>query len=424
MLIEFSIGNFRSFKERATLSLEASSDDWLEESHVMTVAGQRLLKSAAIYGANAGGKSNFLAGMRNFRQFVLNSSKESQVGERIPVIPFRLQTTTESAPTHFEIVFLQNETRYRYGFQATSEVVLAEWLFSQKNSIRETRLFTREGTKIEPSNEFKEGKGLEPRTRPNALFLSVAAQFNGELAGEIMKWMDRFRNVSGLNDRRFLSFTVDQLKDEHSGRLIREFIHRADVGIEDLRAVDLPTEEISKTLPAKMPEPLRKLISDNAASAFSVKTVHKKFDEQNQPCGTVEFDLGTAESKGTEKLVAMSGPFLHALKQSYVLFVDELEARLHPLLTKALVSLFTDVGNSKNAQLIFVTHDEGLLDPAHVRRDQVWFAEKDEFGASRLFSLAEFKVRKEAKFAKEYLLGQFGAVPHVRNMGHLLRHAK
>ena len=414
MLIEFSIANFRSFKEKVTLSMEASSDDWLEESNVAMVADQRLLKSAAIYGANASGKSNFIAGMEIFRQFVQNSSKESQAGEKIPVIPFRLNTATESAPTHFEIVFLQNGARYRYGFEATAEMIQAEWLFSQKDSIRETRLFTREGSTIEASVEFREGKGLEARTRPNALFLSVVSQFNGGIAGEIMRWMERFRGISGLDDVNYLAFTSQLLQDARLGPKIRGLIRRLDVGIEDLQTIELSVSERLKLLPKDFPEHLRKEVLASPG-AFMIKTLHKRFSEKNQVCENVEFNFKNEESAGTQKLVAMSGPFLRTLEDGSVLFVDELEARLHPLLTKALVGLFNDPENQKTAQLIYATHDEGLLDSARIRRDQVWFVEKDEIGASRLFSLAEFKVRKEAKFGKEYLLGQFGAVPHLRD---------
>jgi predicted ATPase len=394
--------------------MEASSDDWLEESNVAMVADQRLLKSAAIYGANASGKSNFLAGMEIFRQFVQNSSKESQAGEKIPVIPFRLNTATESAPTHFEIVFLQNGARYRYGFEATAEMIQAEWLFSQKDSIRETRLFTREGSTIEASVEFREGKGLEARTRPNALFLSVVSQFNGGIAGEIMRWMERFRGISGLDDVNYLAFTSQLLQDARLGPKIRGLIRRLDVGIEDLQTIELSVSERLKLLPKDFPEHLRKEVLASPG-AFMIKTLHKRFSEKNQVCENVEFNFKNEESAGTQKLVAMSGPFLRTLEDGSVLFVDELEARLHPLLTKALVGLFNDPENQKTAQLIYATHDEGLLDSARIRRDQVWFVEKDEIGASRLFSLAEFKVRKEAKFGKEYLLGQFGAVPHLRD---------
>ncbi len=278
MLIEFSVSNFRSFKDRVTLSLEASKDDWLEESNVITVANHRLLKSAAIYGANAGGKSNFLIAMAFFCEFIKKSSKESQSGEKIPVTPFRLHTATETAPTHFEIVFLQNGTRYRYGFEATSEAVQAEWLFSQSGSIRETRLFTREGLAIEPSSEFKEGKGLEARTRPNALFLSVASQFNGEIAGEIMKWMERFRNISGLEDVNYMPFTAQRLREERFAVPIRDLTRRADVGIEDLKTFEIPIGERLKHIPKDIPEALRKAISQSRGEAFFVKTFHKKFD--------------------------------------------------------------------------------------------------------------------------------------------------
>jgi hypothetical protein len=424
MLIEFSIGNFRSFKEKVTLSLEASSDDWLEDSHVATVGGRRLLKSAAIYGANASGKSNLLAGMETFCKIVRESSRESQIGEKLPVIPFRLHMATESAPTHFEIVFLQNGTRYRYGFEATSEMIQAEWLFSQKDSIRETRLFTREASTIESSAEFKEGKGLEARTRPNALFLSVVSQFNGDIASEIMLWMAQFRNISGLEDMRSLKFTAGQLTEGKLGYQIRDLARRADVGIEDLKSVKITVDDRVKDKPYNYMEFFRNMTAELRGGNLLIKTVHQKFDENSRECGIVEFDLKTEESAGTQKFVAMSGPFLHSLEQGSILFVDELEARLHPLLTKSLVGLFNSTANRKNAQLIYATQDDGLLDSAHIRRDQVWFVEKDEFGASRLFSLAEFKVRKEGKFGKEYLLGQFGAVPHLRDLRGALADAK
>jgi hypothetical protein len=361
--------------------------------------------------------------METFRQFVQTSSKESQMGENIPVIPFRLSTATESAPTYFEVVFLQNGTRYRYGFEATPEMIQAEWLFGQKDSIRETRLFTREGSNIEPSPEFKEGKGLEARTRPNALFLSVVSQFNGDVAGEIMKWMERFRGISGLEDINYLAFTSHLLNDHRFGAEIRELIRRAGVGFEDLQTFDLPASERLKLIPKDFPKHLRKKALESPG-AFLIKTIHRKFNEQGEPTGTAEFNFKNEESAGTQKFVAMSGPFLHTLQEGSILFVDELEARLHPLLTKSLVGLFNSASNRKNAQLIYATQDDGLLDSSRIRRDQVWFVEKDEFGASRLYGLAEFKVRKEAKFGKEYLLGQFGAVPHLRDLQGALIHAK
>jgi hypothetical protein len=423
MLIQFTVGNFKSFKEKATLSLEADHDEWLAESNVSNVHSLRLLNAAAIYGANASGKSNFLSAMERFRNWVQKSSKDSQAGDKIPVVPYRLHTGTEKAPTFFEVVFLKNARRFRYGFEATRETIQSEWLFGRADSIRETRLFTREGGNIERSEDFKEAKGLEKLTRPNALFLSVSAQFNGPVAAEVIAWMNQFRSISGLDDKGYMPFTAAKLGEEAFAPAIRELSKRADLGIEDLQArVAPPLGKQEELILKDIPGPAREEIIRGTTGNMAVKTFHRRFGPGDQPAGLVEFDF-KAESAGTQKFVALTGPFLHTLQEGSVLFVDELEARLHPLLTKALVGLFNSSANAKHAQLIFATHDEGLLDPKRIRRDQVWFVEKDDYGASRLYSLAEFKgVRKGAKFAKEYLLGQFGGIPHVGDFEETLTH--
>lgn len=425
MLVQFTLGNFKSFKERMTLSLSATNDDWREEDNLAFAFNQRLVKTAAIYGPNAGGKSNLLNAMVVFRDLIQNSSKESQKDEPIHVIPFRLHSTTENAPSFFEVVFLQSGTRYRYGFEATSKAIETEWLFKQAASIRETRLFTRDKDVISVTDAFKEGRGLENRTRPNALFLSVAAQFNGDISGEIMGWMNKFRNISGLNDAGYMNFTTNLLNDTYYGPLIRELVKAVDVGIENLEREEIAASKIPDMLPKNMPKELREMVLRNAAGAFAVKTLHQRYDAQDKPAGIVKFDLQGQESAGTEKFVALTGPFLTALREGSVLITDELEARLHPLLTKALVGLFNSSANKRNAQLIFATHDEGLLESQRIRRDQVWFVEKNQIGASCLFSLDEIKgVRKSSKFRKEYLLGQFGGVPHVNDLQEVLKHAK
>ena len=424
MLLQFTVGNFRSFKDKATLSMEGTADDWLEEYNVGKEGENRLVKAAAIYGANASGKSNFLAAMAKFRDLVKKSSKETQTGEKLPFSPFRLNAETESKPSFFEVIFMQNGTRYRYGFEATSEDIHAEWLFSQKDSIRETRLFTREGEIIDPSEAFKEGKGLETRTRPNALFLSVVAQFNGEIAGGILEWMNRFRNISGLDDTHYMRFTAEKLADPDYQYSIRELVKAADMGIDELKMVDMEEDAFAKLIPKDVPSEMHKLFRNLPNVGFSIKTYHQKFQPDHRTAGIVEFDLMKEGSGGTQKFVALTGPFLHTLKEGSILFIDELEARLHPLLTRALVGLFNGSANTKNAQLIFATHDEGLLNSRRIRRDQVWFIEKNEYNESRLYSLDEFKVRKEGKFEKEYLLGQFGAVPRLGDFQGVLTHAK
>jgi hypothetical protein len=351
-----------------------------------------------------------------FRDYTINSAKETQSGEQLPMVPFRLSTETDKKPSFFEAVFEQNGTQYRYGFEASTDRIVTEWLFSKKDSIRETRLFTREGNQFEIGQDYREGKGLEGRTRENALFLSVAAQFNGEVAGEVIGWMHSFRSISGVDDMHYMPFTAERLKESVYHRQICELVRMADTGIEDLHTVEMSQESLGQYLP---PELFGKELSD--WGGFWIKTKHRKFNLEKTLADEVEFDLRADESAGTQKLVAMAGPVLHTLQAGSVLFVDEMEARLHPLITKSLVNLFNSSANKKNAQLIFATHDSGLLDSRKIRRDQVWFVEKDQYGASSLYKLSEFKIRKEAKFAKEYLLGQFGAVPRVGDWTEVLK---
>lgn len=416
MLLEFTVGNFKSFKEKATLSLEATTDDSLEEVNLAKEEGTelRLVKAAGIYGANASGKSNFIEAMSVFRQLVLTSSKESQLGQLIPVKPFRLQTDTDKSPTFFEAIFLKRDIRYRYGFEATRESIISEWFFRQQSSIRETCLFTREKGGIHPRVPFKEGKGLEERTRSNALFLSVVAQFNGQIAGELVSVIDQFRTISGMMHSQHMGYTASLLDSQEFGRSIRELVRQADTGIEDLIKEDIDKERFLRSLPKELPEPIRDLITQNPASPAILKTIHQRYDSKGHPAGKVEFDLNAEESAGTRQFVAFAGPFLHTLSEGAILAVDELDAWLHPLLTRQLVGLFNSSANRRNAQLIFATHDQALLDPRRIRRDQIWFVEKDDLGSSTLFCLDEIKgVRKDANFEKEYLLGQFGGVPRV-----------
>jgi hypothetical protein len=240
-----------------------------------------------------------------------------------------------------------------------------------------------------------------------------------------MIWMDRFRNIPHLEDANFIRYTANRLKDKEYAPLIHELARKADIGIERLQTQELLPEAAVRLLPKATPDNLRHGLLSGEFSAFTIKTYHRKFGPTDELLAPIEFDLKTDESAGTQRFVALTGPFLFTLKHGTTLFVDELEARLHPSLIKALVNLFDSSANTKNAQLIFATHDQGLLDPKHIRRDQVWFVEKDDFGASRLYSLAEFKgVRKEARFAKEYLLGQFGGVPHLGDFEETLTHGR
>jgi uncharacterized protein len=423
MLIEFSVGNYRSFKEKVTFSMVAANlvakDKQLDDNNVFAVDDHlKLLKSAAIYGANASGKTNLAKALSFMKWFMINSSKETQSTEEINVEHFRLSTETETEPSFFEIIFLLDGQRYRYGFEATPSKVVSEWLFYVPK-LKETKLFEREDGKISSSKTYK-ADGIQQKTRDNALFLSVSAQFNVEIAAKILSWLaSNLKIISGLKDATF-NYTVSCLIKGESKNEITQLIKKLDLGISEL-AVE-QTEITDDSLSDKMPDELKRFIMEKArGKTTSVNTIHKKFDQDGNDISTEIFNLRKQESEGTQKLFALAGPIVDALKGGKVLIVDELDVRLHPLISLAIVELFnSNETNPNKAQLIFMTHDTNLLSNKLFRRDQIWFAEKNRQGATDLYSLAEYKVRNDASFESDYIKGKFGAIPYIGNLNHLV----
>jgi len=418
MLLEFKIGNYLSFKEISTFSLYPASIKEHKETNIIeskTFSKIKFLKSAAIYGANASGKSNLFKAMAFMKFFVLNSSKETQAIDKIKVESYRLNFETYENPSHFEISIVVNDIIYKYGFEADKNEVKSEWLFST-SGVRQRKLFTRHNGKFNVAQFFPEGKGLENKTRSNALFLSVVAQFNGSISGEIIKWFNNFNVISGSTDFRYWQFTAKMLDDEKMKNKIIEFIKLADLGIED---IFVKTEEI--------PEEQQhiKISINNNGQIMPVKTgpkvslnsIHKKY-LNNQFDNKFEVFNFDSESEGTKKIFNLLGILLDTLNNDKILIIDELDSRLHPLLTREIVKLFHSDNNS--SQLVFATHDTNLLDKNIFRRDQIWFTEKDIYGATHLYSLAEYKlnnskVRNDASYEKDYILGYYGAIPYVSN---------
>ena len=429
MILNFSIENFRSIKERQTLSLEATTDAELESCNVHEEAGIRVLRSVVIYGPNASGKSCLLNAMAAMRHFVLSSAREGQLLDKIPVEAFLLHEETEKAPTSVEWDFLWQGKRYRYGFSADASKVHAEWLFRRRGNAKESRLFTREGQVIKVSQEqFREGlvlKKLEKNlgnspVRENALVLSVVAQFNGQTSKEVMEWFNQLRFTSGLSDRGHFFFTADRLKDAASREKLLNFARRADFNISGLASEvsEVSAEDVAgptaDDLKAKLPLGKKFLTAE-------IKTTYPRYGKDGKVTGNVEFDLEDQESQGTLKFIALSGPLHHTIEEGSLLVVDEFEARLHPLLTREIFKWFHSPAHQGPAQLIVATHDVGLMDPEYLRRDQVWFCEKDRQGATSLYSLAEFdsnSVRPTTKFNKQYMLGLLGAVPKLKQLNH------
>ena len=426
MLLHFTVSNFLSIKEPATLNMLAVNPiKEFETENVFNVGRYRLLRSSVIYGANASGKSNFLKAMGFFKWFAVNSAKETQVGEDIDNTPFRLSSETEDEPSSFEASFLVDKIKYRYGFEVDKSSVKTEWLLFSKK-IKEYPLFIREGQLIEVYKDFKEGKGIEERTRKNALFLSVVAQFNGEKSKSLIRWFNEFNMVSGLADRRFEGFTASLLEDDRYKEIITNLMTDADLGFKDIKVLDV--DITTDSLPPDMPDELKNffLKETKGKRGYNIETYHEKFDAKGNVEGLVKFDFDDEESEGTKKYFRLAGPLLDTLEDGGVMVIDELDARLHPTLTKSIVQLFnTPKVNRKNAQLIFATHDTNLLSSCMFRRDQIWFTEKRKNGSTDLYSLAEYKlergkVRKDASFEKDYIKGRYGAIPYIGNFANLL----
>ncbi len=425
MLFEFSVGNYLSFKEIKTLNLVASSISDYKETNTISSERHTLLKGAIIYGANASGKSNFIRALSTMKRIVMQSFSQSSTKE-LGVTPFLLNSETEKSPSYFEVLFEILGIRYRYGFEVTDKEVVGEWLYESKKNA-EKLLFIRERDGIEVSKSYKEAENLESKTRDNALFLSVIDQFNGVVAKRIMNWFNNFITISGLTHENYELATFKMLDKKNTAKILGDFYDQLDLGFDGL-SVD--KEKFNpKRIPEDAPEALVKLLVKDLEGAlrFKIKTLHKKFDKKNKKIGEVEFDMRSQESAGTNKMFNISGPIFDVLQDGGVLVVDELDSSLHPLMTLAITRLFnSDKDNSKNAQLIFSTHDTNLFSYGKYRRDQIYFVEKDKYGASDLYSLVEYreedgtKVRKDRSFENDYIEGRYGAIPYIGDISKII----
>lgn len=431
MIIEFSVGNYRSFKDIKTLSMVAakikSKNKELDTNNVFPLTDKvDLLKSAVIYGANASGKSNFIKALKFMDSFVSGSTTDYQSGDPIPVDKYRLSTETDNKPSHFEIVFFHDQTKYRYGFEVDSRKIHSEWLYYTPN-VRESKLFVRSEDEIFRTSVFKEGKGLYKKTRENALFISVVAQFNGKISIGILEWFQNLGFVSGITDNEHKVFTMGAIQSGLIKNETLSFIKEMDLGIMDLNVVKKKSsaleikrvDELVKDAPEDDREDIKEYLL--RSKNLNVNIFRKRFGDNNLFVDEIIFDIEDDESEGTKKLFYFLGPVFYSLKFGFPLIVDELDARFHPLITRSIINLFnSNKTNPNNAQLIFATHDTNLLNKLYFRRDQIWFTEKDKYGATDLYSLAEIKVRNDASFEKDYILGRYGAIPFIGDVSHVL----
>jgi uncharacterized protein len=412
MLVQFTVGNYRSFSTPMTMSMEATAiSDHIE--NVFVVGKTKLLTGAVLFGANSSGKTNFLRAIHQM-QIILVDGFNASSTTKLPFEPFLKKVDSSMKPTLFEIVFIADGRRYRYGYEYTQDRVVGEWLFETEKRT-EVPLFYRDIDSIEVKPRFKEGLQLEDKTRGNALFLSVVDQFNGQRARRIMNWFDNLNILDGISHARVRDFTDSQLQNPRTHALLENFYRKMDLGFDAIRVNEEEFELLK--LKGQIPdEVFHQMVSElDGGKILSLKSTQKVFDEKGDFHGVVEFDVRSQESSGTNKLIDLSGPIFDTLENGGVLIVDELDAKLHPLLTLAIIRMFQNVElNHKGAQLIFATHDSNLLSYGNFRRDQIYFTEKDNYGASKLYSLVEYGgVRKDRSFEKDYLLGRYGAIPFV-----------
>lgn len=431
MLIEFSVTNLRSVWTRQTLSLVASADT----AHARNVIsepkqGLGLLRSAVIYGPNAAGKSNLCRAVATLMTLVQHSASGFQEGQLLPIAPFLLSETAGKEPSEFEIIFVADDgVRYQYGCAVDTKRVHKEWLVAYPHGRRQ-RWFERAFVGASHTYEWWFGPHFKAErarrevwqgsTRANALFLSTAIQLNNEQLKPAFAWLTQKLIVllpgSGVNFNPFLSLNL--LREENGKEKIMQYMRAADIGIDRLELLEEdvpPTPSVallSGALQVRLGLANPVGVASPAPKQLRVRAWHKRPDSGEE----VPFDLGD-ESDGTRKLFEFAGGWLRALERGATLFVDELDHSLHPHMTRFLVGLFHGHTNDKNSQLVFTTHDTSLLDTNLLRRDQIWFVEKDDQNASHFYSLLEYSPRKEEALERGYLKGRYGAIPFIGNLG-------
>ena len=426
MLLNFAVTNYRSIKERQVFSLMAVEGLPHEESLIRSKDGIQILPVALLFGANASGKSNILRAFGMMRQMVLNSVRLNPGDTLDEYEPFLLDEESRNNDTEFEAEFIadtgQNvELHYRYGFSFSGKIISEEWLYRQVKNTDEVELFTRIGGKVQVNEtEFPEGKGKEDTLNSNRLFLSLIAQLNGTQSKEIILWFNRGAFITATQTEQYITLTSALLKDKedpiedeigHYVDMALTFLSNIDVGI-----TELSIEEVAVALPKDVPEELRNILSKDGHTALKVESTHNRYNKQGEIIGKEIFRTEHNESEGTLKITELLGVIFLTLWAGTLLVIDELDAKLHPLLTRAIIQLFTNPKiNPHGAQLVFTTHDTNQLHLDYVRRDEIWFTEKSPVEATQLYSHIEFKgFDPSMDITEQYVNGRYGAIPRIK----------
>lgn len=411
MLISFAVENFFSYRERQTLNLLAEERGELIENTIPVDApalkGHHVLKFAAIYGANASGKSNLLLAFHRFSEIVSNSAKESTAGEKMSITSFKLDDNWAKKPTYFSVTLLIDKIVYIYDVSLTEDRIFTEELTAFPKT-HPQRLFRR---RVNPDGKsewhfsrtnFRRDRALEDRTRPNSLYVSVGALFNHPQLTKISEFFSHSKlHISLTRERDFLQVISRCDNDLKFSRWAYELLSAADTGIAKVRVNTV-------NMPDQLFEREQRSLPDKVATQFhrtkEMQVAHVKLDGQ-----PVWWPIGW-ESDGTRQLLNLLRSWYDMFDTGSLVLVDEIETSLHPLLCRKLLTWLSESKINKG-QLLFTTHGSTLLDPTILRRDQIYFTEKSKDGATQLYSLLEFTPRSDEALQKGYLSGRYGAIP-------------
>lgn len=410
MLIKFSVGNYKSIYKKLDLSFIAESLKQHENTNVIKTdfIKTNLLKSLALFGANASGKTNLIRALDLMRDLVLSSALHYHPNRTIDVEPYKLLLKSKQEPSFFEIDFIANENRYRYGFTVSSSKIHKEYLYSVLKTT-EKLLFDRNENIINFGPSFSEGYGKESFVKPLSLFISTLAQLNGTLSSQIIEWFNNLTIITDYNYPSFTGYTAKLLQRKQQNVLLLKVFRAAGL---DFEGVEVKTVNIDENLMQFLSLELKELVRKNAPDQYQIYTRHKVYDLNGNEVGEVDFDLKD-ESAGTQKFFAIAGPIINSLLNGYPIIIDEMDARLHFKLVNFIVSLFcSNDHNPYGGQLVFSNHMIDLMERQMLRRDQILLISKTKSG-TEIASIHSKGARSDTSFKRDYLNGEFGSLPDI-----------
>lgn len=418
MLIQFNFKNFKSFREETTLDLSAARMTEFSD-RVVTIGNEKILPVAAIYGANASGKSNIYSAFEYMSEYVVNSFKygdEEEKFEEYRPTPFLFDSISSDAESSFEVYFTvtgdKAEKIYNYGFCVDREGITEEWLNVKAKTARKySTVFYRNTVENEldlsgfPKNSRN---NIQVALEKQVLIVSLGAKLKISECKIIRDWflVNEFADFGDIFTNFYLSRRLPRrfVEDKEVQNRVIEYLSSFDEHIKDFKIEKIPYDE------------------ENKRDAYKINVLHKMIDSNDM----AEIPL-SMESAGTLKMFSLYPELQKVLERGSVFFIDELNARLHPLLVRNFVITFLNPEINKNhAQLIFTTHDTWQLSNQLLRRDEIWFVEKNSQQISTLYSLADFvdedgsRIRKDESYEKNYLIGKYGAIPTLKNI-HIIK---